>query len=202
MKNTYWETFTNRYQMGEQIHRMYVLERLMRDEVKSLFDVGCGTGPMGEIIQQHNYPIKYKGTDYSHSMIEVCKKEMPGMDFEVQDMRDLKEEDESWECVLLMHSLDHTDDYAKSISEAARVSSKYVYIVLWRPLMESGTHVNNINKIGKKEDEDPYEDTHLQEYSLESLQKEFDASGLKLVEVINDERINDGKYNTLFILEK
>jgi len=136
-------------------------------------------------------------------MIDVCKKTIPELEWEVQDMRDLKEIDKSWDCVLLMHSLDHTDDYRRAIAEASRVCSKYVCIVLWRSLMKSGTHLNSINRMGKKDNEPAFEDTHLQEYSMEVLEREFNKNKLKLVEVINDERINESNvYNTLFLLKK
>jgi len=200
---TFWEEFKTPYQMGEQKHRMFALESMGKNGITSILDVGCGTGPIYEIIKNHKMPFKYKGTDYSESMIKVCKDLFPEGDFEVQDMRDLKEKDNSWECVLLLHSLDHTDDYKSSIKEATRVSSKYVYIALWRGLMDSGSHLNSVNRMGKKEDEPDFEDTHLQEYSMGVLKEEFDKNKLELVEVINDERINEqGHCYTLFILKK
>ena len=199
---TFWEEFTTPYQMGEQKHRMFTLEYLCKLGVKSILDVGCGTGPMGEIILKHNLPFKYKGTDYSHSMIAVANGLMPELDWEVEDMRKLREKDNSWDCVLLMHSLDHTDDYKSSIKEATRVSNKYVCIILWRALKDEGTNLNSVNRMGKKDNEEPFEDTHLQEYSIQTLQEEFKKNKLELIEVINDERVNEGKSNTLFILQK
>ena len=204
MPDTYWEEFTTPYQMGEQKHRMYVLESMGKNGIKSILDVGCGTGPIYQIIKNHQMPFKYKGTDYSESMINVCCDLFPEGNFEVQDMRKLKEKDNSWDCVLLMHSLDHTDDYKASIREATRVSSKYVYIVLWRSVKLSGeNNLNSINRMGKKDNEEPFEDTHLQDYSMEKLGKEFENNNLQIIEIINDERINEKQsYNTLFILKK
>jgi ubiquinone/menaquinone biosynthesis C-methylase UbiE len=202
MKDTYWETFDGLYQMGDQKHRLYILDRLQKMEVNSILDVGCGTGPIGEMIVRHGYYFKYKGVDYSESMIKVAKEYFPHLEWEVQDMRDLKEPDNSWDCVLLMHSLDHTNDYQASIKEAARVSNKYVFIELWRALKEEGTNLNSVNRMGKKDDEQPFEDTHLQEYSLESLTTEFEKNNLKILEIVDDDRVNDNGNNTLFILEK
>lgn len=203
-KITYWETFKGSYQMGRQKHRMFLLKLLRDKGVTSIFDNGCGTGPLYEIIREDKLPFIYKGTDYSESMIGVCRNTFPDGDFEVQDARMLDEKDNSWDCVLLLHSLDHLDDYRAAICEAKRVSEKYVCIVLWRPLI--GGHENNLNSINrmhKKDEEEPWADTHLQDYSKEVLEETFADLGLIVEEFITDERINDeGSYNTLYLLRK
>ncbi len=199
---TYWDNFKSLYQHGEQKHRMYLMQLLNELKIVSLLDVGCGTGPIGEIIIKHAYPIKYKGIDYSSSMIKVAKDNFPTLEWETGDMRKLNEKDNSWECVLLMHSLDHTNDYKNAIAEATRVSSKYVCIVLWRSLLEDGSHLNSVNKMDRTDDKS-WDDTHLQEYSMQVLEKEFKKNKLNLETVINDSRINEDRvYNTLFLLKK
>lgn len=199
---TYWDNFKSLYQHGEQKHRMYLMQLLNELKIVSLLDVGCGTGPIGEIIIKHAYPIKYKGIDYSSSMIKVAKDNFPTLEWETGDMRKLNEKDNSWECVLLMHSLDHTNDYKSAIAEATRVSSKYVCIVLWRSLLEDGSHLNSVNKMDRTDDKS-WDDTHLQEYSMQILEKEFKKNKLNLETVINDSRINEDRvYNTLFLLKK
>ena len=219
---TYWDTFTTSYQMGHQKHRDYLLDLLKEKNVVSLLDVGCGTGPIYEIIRESNkvipgdgnriasrhewrWPFKYKGTDYSPAMIEVCKQSYPEGDWQVEDARHLDEKDNSWECVLLMHSLDHLDDYKAAISEAARVSGKYVCIVLWRPIMDSDeNNLNDRNMYGKVEGEEPWQDTHLQEYSRKKLEEAFKESKLKIVCTVDGEVINSASNscNSLFLLEK
>ena len=54
-----------------------MLDLLRKKGVESLLDVGCGTGPIYEILKEDNDPMKYKGTDYSFAMIDVCKKNFP-----------------------------------------------------------------------------------------------------------------------------
>lgn len=208
---TYWESkdFDNPYQMGGQKHRLYLLDLLKRRGVKTLLDVGCGTGPIYDLIV--NDPdgrwdniTKYKGTDYSRQMIETARREFPHGDWEVQDARRLTEKDNSWDCVLLMHALDHIDDYASVIKESARVASKYVLIVLWRGFVDSGTHLNDRNRMGKAEGEPDWEDTYLQEYSRESLENEFKKNGLLVDEIAEGEQLNGdySHYNFLFLLRK
>lgn len=208
---TYWESddFMNTYQMGEQKHRVYMLDLLRSHGVESLLDVGCGTGPIYQLIIENeegrwDNVVKYKGTDYSRTMIETCKKEFPYGNFEVQDARKLTEEDNSWDCVLLMHSLDHLDDYKSAIKEAARVASKYVCIILWRGFVNEGTNLNPRNTYGKEEGEAPWIDTYLQEYSQESLEHEFTKNNLIIERAVEGEVLNSDRshYNFLYLLKK
>ena len=150
------------------------------------------------------YNFKYKGTDYAEGMIRVCKELFPEGDFEKQDMRHLTEPDNSWDCVLLLHALDHLDDYKAAIKEAARVSRKYVCIVLWRSFVAEGTNLNPRNMYGKEEGEEPWGDTFLQEYSKEVLEGAFKEAGLIIKETAEGEALNsdNSHYNFLYLLKK
>ena len=219
----YWDYLVEdgrMYQMGGQSHRIYLLDLLAGQKndrivqvnpIRSLLDIGCGTAPIYELLQMDakkndsKWDIieKYKGSDYSEGMIRVCKKEFPQGDFAVEDARSLSEETASFDCVLLLHCLDHLDDYEKAINEAARVSRKYVCIVLWREFTTNGlNNLNDKNSYGR-DDGGHWEDTHLQDYSKEKLLEAFKKAKLNLVLDKSDEEINkEGKHNTLFLLEK
>jgi len=204
---TYWEhsDFEKTYQMGAQKHRIFLMDLLKEKGVKSFLDVGCGTGPLYQMIKDSDgrWNFKYKGTDYSRTMVDTAKREFPEADWEVQDARDLKEGDSSWDAVVIMHCLDHLDDYDKAIEEAARVAKKYVLIVLWRGFVGEYTHLNDRNMYGKEEGEEPWEDTYLQEYSRDALFDSFKKHNLNLVKEIFGEEISDpGKYNYLVLLKK
>ncbi len=206
MKNprSFWDTFESPYQMGSQKHRLYLLDLLEEKHVVSILDVGCGTGPIYEMIKNSDkWAFLYKGTDYSPAMIEIAQREFPEMAWEVQDARHLKEADNSWDCVLLMHCLDHLDDYKSAISEAARVASDYVLIVLWRPF-SLNDNLNDRNMMGKEPGESPWEDTHLHEYNKNDLEKAFQEAGLTIEKEVFGEPINSGQssYNYLFLLKK
>ena len=205
---TYWDTFEGKYQHGEQKHRLYLLDWLKRLGIKSLLDVGCGTGPIYELLisakeGRWDNIIRYKGTDYSQAMIEIAEGEFPNGDFEVQDARKMTEPSNNYDCVLLMHVLDHLDDYRAAIKEAARVSNKFVMIVLWRSFVNEGTNLNDRNMYGKEEGDEPWEDTHLQEYSKAALDEAFKEANLRVIETIEGEQVNDlGRYNFIYLLSK
>lgn len=213
---TYWEheDFATPYQMGLMPHREYLLDLLQEIGMLSFLDVGCGTAPLYELIKNtalptadgitsfQRWPFKYKGTDYSRTMIETCKSQFPEGNFEVQDARKLKEEDNSWDAVVIMHTLDHLDDYQSAIKEAARVARKYVCIILWRGFEQNElTHLNDRNMYGKEEGEEPWKDTFLQEFSREALEDAYKEAGL----TIEHEKEIGGdysKYNYLVLLKK
>ncbi len=206
---TFWDSIEKPYQMGGQKHRIYLLDLLKYKGVSQLFDVGCGTAPIFDMIVNSEEGRwdnikKYKGTDYSEDMIACCTQMFPYGKFEVEDARHLTEADNSWECVLLLHSLDHIKQYDEVIKEAARVSSKYILIVLWRAFAPEGVHVNDRNMIAKKEGEEPWEDTYLVQYSAQALTEEFKKNGLKVEEIAEGIDLNSdqSKYNFLYLLRK
>jgi len=137
-------------------------------------------------------------------MIEIAQNHFPNGEFSVQDARKLKEKDETWDCVVLMHVLDHLDDYQAAIAEAARVSSKWVIIILWRSFVAEGTNLNDRNTMGKEEGEAPWEDTHLQEYSREALETEFKKNRLMIDQIAEGSQLNsdESHYNFMYILRK
>ncbi len=200
---TYWDTFEGAYQMGHQKHRDYLLDLMNKKGIASFLDVGCGTAPLYELNQENEFSMAYKGTDYSPAMIEIAKKLFPEADFDVQDARNMDEEDNSWSAVVMMHVLDHLDNYQDAIKEAARVARNYVIIILWRAFVDEGIRLNDRNMMGKKEGEKPWEDTFLQEYSKEALEKEFKKNNLSIEEIAEGEIVNDpSRYNFIYVLKK
>lgn len=208
IKRTYWDTFEGSYQMGGQRHRLYMLDLLRAKGVETLLDVGMGTAPIYDLIvnsEENRWDNirDYKGTDYSWAMVDVAKEMFPHGKFEVQDARKLDEKDNSWDCVLLMHALDHLDNYQAAIKEATRVAKKYVCIILWRPFVAEGTNLNPRNMYGKEEGEKPWEDTFLQEYSKQVLEEEFAKNNLTIDHIAEGEAINSDQshYNFLYLLK-
>lgn len=199
---TFWDTFDSLYQHGPAKHRTYLLDKMDELGVSGFLDVGCGTGPLYELNRNRENPFMYKGVDYSWAMIEQAQKHFPEGSFEVQDARKLKESDSAWDAVVLMHCLDHLDDYRAAIREATRVSRKYVIIILWRPFT-STDNLNSVNTMHKDPGEDPWDDTHLHEYNKDDLAREFRENNLEVLRVYDRAIINEeGKYNWMVVLER
>lgn len=204
---TYWDFVAGTgglYHMGANKYRTYILDRLKELGVVSIFEVGCGTAPIyGMIKENPKWGFKYKGTDFATEMVEVARDYFKTINIEVEDARKLKEKDNRWDCVLSIDCLDHLDDYKAAIAEAARVAKKYVVISLWRDFVSSGTSLNSRNMMNKNDDEEPWQDTYLQEYSKEVLEDEFKKNNLEIVEFTNGQEVNEiNQRRALWILKK
>jgi ubiquinone/menaquinone biosynthesis C-methylase UbiE len=110
---------------------------------ESVLDVGCGPGWNYEHFKEFGPKVSdYKGTDYSEVMIEGAKMKYPEANFEVGDVRDIQEPDESWDVVLLQDVLEHTNGYEKPLEDAVRVAKKRIIVTFWH-LIENGEHIND-----------------------------------------------------------
>jgi len=197
---SYWDNLSmggQNYQHGQRKHRQHIMDMIVKYKISKLLDVGCGTGPIMELLAETHTPLNYyKGVDYSKGLIKTAKTLFPHADFEVQDARKLKEKDDSYDLVLLMHILDHVDRWRDVIKEAKRVSRKYIQIILWRMFAGEPHRVFQIVM-----HDTLWHDSFLHEYRQEDLEAEFKKQGLKIVhqhEVINE----DTKYNYCWFLEK
>lgn len=199
------------YQMGAQSHRVFMLNLLKKYDVKSLLDVGCGTAPIYQLLEEDKKTRKeyenierYKGVDPSEAMIQSCQVNFPQGTFAVEDATDLhKEQDATWDCLLYMHSFDYVYNYKKAIKEMYRVTKKYVVIILWQPmdLTHEATHRLN-NSVNGAEKVD-WSTARLQHFAWRQLEKELQEAGLGVILMENGEQINkEGKMNTLIMLEK
>lgn len=191
---TFWDDFGSSgmtYQMGEQPQRMEIFKILKDYDCQSMLDIGCGTGPLYEILKNNNIPLKYKGVDYSSSFIKTCKREFPEARWEVQDARQLSEKDRSWDCCVLLHALDHVDNYGQVLNECYRVSNKLVIVVLWRPFSDTPTHTNSKNK--------DYKDSHLTDFNKNDLDAAIVDAGFNIA---SSYELDSEKYNFIYVLEK
>ena len=90
---------------------------------KTLLDIGCSTGLYCDVVEEIGY--KYSGCDYSEHFIKRAKELHPNS-FKLSDATKLDYLDNEFDVVLHSACLFYIKDYEKSISEAARVASKYV----------------------------------------------------------------------------
>ena len=121
---------------------------------ESVLDVGCGPGWNFDHFMMYGPAIsKYKGLDYSERFVRVANDRVMQIagtstgPFELGDVRDIKEADESWDVVVVQDCLEHTNGYEKPVKEALRVAKKRVIISFWH-LTENDDHINDDGKDG------------------------------------------------------
>jgi SAM-dependent methyltransferase len=84
-------------------------------------DVGCGTGRLAPYL--HGLGLEPRGVDLSPEMVRVARRDHPGFDFDVADLRALPFEDASLAGVVCWYSLMYLapEDRAGAFAELARV---------------------------------------------------------------------------------
>lgn len=111
---------------------------------ESVLDVGCGPGWNWEHFNEHGPKLSaYKGLDYSQRFVRVANKRVGQEVFFVGDVRDIPEEKNSWDVVLLQDVLEHTNGYEKPIKEALRVARKRVIITFWKGSFQGDNNAEN-----------------------------------------------------------
>jgi SAM-dependent methyltransferase len=102
---------------------------LAADLGRSVGDVGCGTGRLEPYLAGRG--LAPRGFDLSPGMIQVARRDHPGFDFDVADLRELPVEDASLAGVVCWYSLMYLApaDRPAAFSELARVVKPGGYLV-------------------------------------------------------------------------
>lgn len=99
-----------------------ILEELRKGEFEELLDVGCGTGPMVELLASEFAGKSYTGLDLTPRMIEVANaKAIDGARFVVGDAEDLPFDDACFDVVICANSFHHYPNPQRFFDEVARV---------------------------------------------------------------------------------
>lgn len=152
--NNYWSNimetdenasnYMDSYGEGPGCETRMIIGSLINDG-ESVLDLGCGPGWNLEHFREYGPHISaYKGTDLSLRFVRVASKR-PGNqgNFEVGDIRDVNEKEDSWDVVILQDVLEHTNGYEKPVREALRVARKRVIVVFWRQMENVVTKTND-----------------------------------------------------------
>lgn len=144
-------------------------------EGETVLDVGCGPGWNFDHFMKYGPAISsYKGLDYSERFVRVANKRVMDIaktssgPFELGDVRDIKEENYSWDVVILQDVLEHTNGYEKPIKEAIRVARNRVIVTFWRSAPDSNDQIN-----------DDGNDGYGANYSLKKFDKFLNKLGYK-----------------------
>jgi len=99
-----------------------ILEELREDGFEDLLDVGCGTGPMIELLASEFPGRRYTGLDLTPRMIEVANaKDIGNARFVVGDAENLPFDDESFDAVICANSFHHYPNPQAFFDGVARV---------------------------------------------------------------------------------
>lgn len=118
-------------QPEDAVHSLWAdqaIKQLTPDDVKSVLDVGCGTGFCQGSFNQSIY---YEGITRSKRDLEFARKKNRNVFF--GDMTDLFYEDESFDMILARHVLEHSPFPVITLMEWYRVSKKYLLIIVPAP---------------------------------------------------------------------
>lgn len=97
-------------------------------KIKSILDIGCGTGILYEVLKEQGYKGSYIGTDLSPDMINVGLKRFKNVDLRVMDCEKLDFPSNSFDLVFMRNVLHHIPTPVKATKEMKRVAKKYVLI--------------------------------------------------------------------------
>lgn len=99
-----------------------ILEELEKEPFDALLDVGCGTGPMIELLCAAHPDGHYTGIDLTPKMIEVAQaKALPNATFLVGDSENLPFADASFDAVICANSFHHYPNPQKFFNGVRRV---------------------------------------------------------------------------------
>jgi 2-polyprenyl-6-hydroxyphenyl methylase/3-demethylubiquinone-9 3-methyltransferase len=103
----------------------YVREALSRSGIgpgANVLDVGCGGGLISNALAGDGFALK--GVDAAHGALETARAGIPAgaaVRYAVSDAYALQEAEESYDAVLLLDVLEHFEEPARAVAEAARV---------------------------------------------------------------------------------
>ena len=98
-------------------------------DIKSVLDVGCGTGRTLKYLQTHTTGMELFGIEPVQSMLNEClEKGFSDENVKLGNAKELDYADASVECVCMFGVLHHVKNPERAIAEALRVASRMVFI--------------------------------------------------------------------------
>lgn len=122
-----------------QLERQKYTDNILSMSPASILDIGCGCGVLYKNLKHSdpNISNRYKGVDISQPFLDKFTAAYPDADVSLENGETLSFDDNSFEAVVFYDVLRHQPEYETLLTEALRVSSKYVFMI--------ETFVNNEN---------------------------------------------------------
>ena len=110
-------------------HYFRLVEKLKLQPGQKILDVACGSGEWLKICELSGLSVS--GVDLSEKAIDICKENMPLGFFYSQSAEHLPFEDNSFDVITCLGSLEHFVNPVQSLKEMVRVASlDAVYLIL------------------------------------------------------------------------
>jgi|HubBroStandDraft_6_1064221.scaffolds.fasta_scaffold57524_2 ubiquinone/menaquinone biosynthesis C-methylase UbiE len=132
----YYDATAARYDelhAGEKnLEHLRALERawsiLLRHDVRSVLDVGCGTGRALRWVHDQNASIKLSGIDPSQGLLSIAMQDLPTATLRIGTGEKLPFDNASVDVAIATGIMHHVDKPASVIAEMFRVARKAVLI--------------------------------------------------------------------------
>jgi len=140
-----------------------------------VLEIGCASGYYSEVLRTNGIKLTYEGCDYSPALIEQAIRFYPELQFSVEDAVSLNYCSESFDVVISGGCITQIPEYDRAISEAARVSSRWV-VFHRTPVV----HIGGSKSYTKQAYGVDTFETHFNEQALVRL---FRKHGMRVVDV-------------------
>ena len=137
--NATLERIVNKLSNINDLERVLIRRIIREKNIASILDCACGPGTELKGYTANGLAIAYTGLDQSEDMLAIARRRNNAGDFRKGNVENLPFNDNSYEAVLLKHVLEHLSDYRTVVSEAVRVSSRYVILNFFHRLLPCET---------------------------------------------------------------
>jgi ubiquinone/menaquinone biosynthesis C-methylase UbiE len=110
-----------------RFHRQ-IASLLKATGAEKILDAGCGEGFVVSYLLQGNDRLAITGIDCSPQAIEMARQMVPGVLFNVGDLREMPYGDDSFDLVMCLEVLEHLPDPHKGLRELRRVTSAHCLV--------------------------------------------------------------------------
>jgi len=174
----YYEEYRKHYTESEKFFLYSVIaDQIMRAGVRSILDVGCGSGQFSQLLRDRGF-VDYYGIDFSRKRIEWAKKNCPDYRFVLADAleSDIFEK-LHYDCVVSIEFLEHVE---KDVEVITRVKSGTIFYGTV-PNFTYTSHVRHFNN--PEEVHDRYAE-YFNEFRVTSFIADTRGKAFYLFEVI------------------
>ena len=110
-----------------RFHRQ-IASLLKATGAERILDAGCGEGFVVSYLLQENDRLAIIGLDCSLEALEMARQMVPGVLFDVGDLREMPYSDDNFDLVMCLEVLEHLPDPHKGLRELRRVTSAHCLV--------------------------------------------------------------------------